>query len=161
MLGDRTTRYSHRVYKQRITCPSCLVWWRVWWGISRIQSRGRSKSASICLLSRARWVQRVRSFPASLSMKLIERGIDAAAATSNFVYKSRARNEPTNVTMPQWSLVMWSRLEGLMSALGTICIRVYTLEKVLKLKKDPSTQGSFFDEVMTVSYFRRSGLGKD
>ncbi|KAL8280428.1 hypothetical protein RQP46_007076 [Phenoliferia psychrophenolica] len=75
---------------------------------------------------------------------------NAATSTSAFVYKSRARNEPTTVTMPQWTSAMWQRLETLISDLGAICIKVYTLEKVLKLKKDAITQASFLDEAMTV-----------
>lgn len=92
---------------------------------------------------------------------------DSTNSTSAFVYKSRARNEPTNVTMPQWTAAMWTRLEYLISDLGAVCIRVrqparstvldtdgfmqaYTLEKVLKLKKDANTQASFLDEAMSV-----------
>ncbi|GAA6004235.1 hypothetical protein JCM10207_002497 [Rhodosporidiobolus poonsookiae] len=73
-----------------------------------------------------------------------------ANAASAFVYKSRTRNEPTQATMPQWASAMWSRLENLVGDMGSICIKVYTLEKVLKLKKDQNTQTSFLDEAMTI-----------
>ncbi|GAA5983475.1 hypothetical protein JCM11641_005821 [Rhodosporidiobolus odoratus] len=69
-------------------------------------------------------------------------------AASAFVYKSRTRNEPTQSTLPQWSAAMWARLEELVDDMGSICIKVYTLEKVLKLKKDQTTQTSFLDEAM-------------
>lgn len=78
--------------------------------------------------------------------------------------------------MPQWTSAMWIRLENLISDLGAVCIRVrqksgsrpsgsdpflqaYTLEKVLKLKKDANTQASFLDEAMSVSpFYARSSL---
>ncbi|GEM10348.1 componentof oligomeric golgi complex 5 [Rhodotorula toruloides] len=71
-------------------------------------------------------------------------------AASAFVYKSRTRNEPTQATMPQWAAAFWARLESLITDLGSICIKAYTLEKVLKLKKDQTTQASFLDEAMAV-----------
>ena len=49
---------------------------------------------------------------------------DAPSGPSAFVYKSRARNEPTTVTMPQWAAAMWLRLESLVADLGTICVKV-------------------------------------
>ncbi|ORY73872.1 Golgi transport complex subunit 5-domain-containing protein [Leucosporidium creatinivorum] len=74
----------------------------------------------------------------------------ATSAASAFVYKSRTRNEPTTATMPQWAAVLWARLESLIADMGSICIKVYTLEKVLKLKRDQNTQASFLDEAMSV-----------
>lgn len=71
--------------------------------------------------------------------------------------------------MPQWASILWARLENLIGDLGSICIKVisssrwprtradlfvrqvYTLEKILKLKRDQSTQASFLDEAMSVS----------
>lgn len=50
--------------------------------------------------------------------------IETAGSASAFVYKSRARNEPTNVTLPQWSSAMWNRIDTLITDLGDICIRV-------------------------------------
>ncbi|BGP41947.1 hypothetical protein JCM10449v2_005944 [Rhodotorula kratochvilovae] len=79
-------------------------------------------------------------------------------AASAFVYKSRTRNEPTQATLPQWAAVFWARLENLVTDLGSICIKVYTLEKVLKLKKDQTTQTSFLDEAMTVLDNKPSAL---
>ncbi|GAA6054047.1 hypothetical protein JCM3770_001338 [Rhodotorula araucariae] len=79
-------------------------------------------------------------------------------AASAFVYKSRTRNEPTQATMPQWAAVFWGRLENLVTDLGSICIKVYALEKVLKLKKDQTTQTSFLDESMTALDNKPSAL---
>jgi hypothetical protein len=66
------------------------------------------------------------------------------------LYKSRVRTEPTNITAPQWTAALWARLESLIEEMAACCIKVYTLEKVLKLKKDPITQRSFLDDIMKV-----------
>ncbi|KAF5389498.1 hypothetical protein D9757_004352 [Collybiopsis confluens] len=65
-------------------------------------------------------------------------------------YRSRVRTEPTNVTAPQWATALWSRLEKMTEEMADCCIKVYTLEKVLKLKRDPISQTLFLDEVMAV-----------
>jgi hypothetical protein len=86
---------------------------------------------------------------------------------SPHVYRSRIRTEPTSVTAPQWTASLWSKLESLVEDISLHCIRVraccrlsalvyltlakiYTLEKVLKLKKDTVTQTIFLDEAMKV-----------
>ncbi|KAF8894946.1 Golgi transport complex subunit 5-domain-containing protein [Gymnopilus junonius] len=63
-------------------------------------------------------------------------------------YRSRVRTEPTNVTAPQWSAVLWTRLEAMFQEMADCCIKVYALEKVLKMKKDTSTHVVFLDEAM-------------
>ncbi|KAF8335774.1 Golgi transport complex subunit 5-domain-containing protein [Cantharellus anzutake] len=63
-------------------------------------------------------------------------------------YRSRVRTEPTTVTAAQWTNTLWSRLEGLVEDMAGCCIKVYTLEKVLKAKKDTISQVSFLDDVM-------------
>ncbi|KAL5507113.1 hypothetical protein ACEPAH_6569 [Sanghuangporus vaninii] len=70
--------------------------------------------------------------------------------TSGLLYRSRVRTEPTNATAPQFSAALWSRLEALIGELADCCIKVYTLEKVLQLKKDTLTQTNFMDEAMKV-----------
>jgi len=69
------------------------------------------------------------------------------------MYKSRVRTEPTNVTASQWTTALWARLEALMGDLSQCCIKVYTLERVLKLKKDPISQVVFLDEAMKASAY--------
>lgn len=64
------------------------------------------------------------------------------------MYKSRARTEPTSATVPQWTNLLWSRLEALIDDLTSCCVKVYTLEKVLEWKKEPISGISFLDEVM-------------
>lgn len=65
-------------------------------------------------------------------------------------YRSRIRTEPTNVTAPQWSAALWARLEVMFQEMADCCIKVYALEKVLKMKKDASTHVVFLDEAMKV-----------
>ncbi|KAF8972928.1 Golgi transport complex subunit 5-domain-containing protein [Flammula alnicola] len=66
------------------------------------------------------------------------------------MYRSRVRTEPTNVTAPQWSAALWSRLEVMFQEMADCCIKVYALEKVLKMKKDASTHVVFLEEAMKV-----------
>ncbi|GLB37263.1 putative golgi transport complex subunit 5 [Lyophyllum shimeji] len=76
---------------------------------------------------------------------------DSAAASSPQsppTYRSRVRTEPTNVTAPQFAAALWSRLEVMIEDMADCCIKVYTLEKVLKLKKDAVTQMPFLDEAL-------------
>ena len=80
------------------------------------------------------------------------------------------RTEPTSVTAPQFSAALWVRLESLIEQMSGCCVKVgrysrfelridsftgkvYTLEKVLNLKKDPTTGISFLDESMKVHFF--------
>ncbi|GJE92307.1 golgi transport complex subunit 5-domain-containing protein [Phanerochaete sordida] len=72
----------------------------------------------------------------------------ASAPTS--LYKSRFRTEPTNVTAPQWQAALWASLESLVEEMADCCIKVYTLEKVLTIKKDAVTKVGFLDEAMKV-----------
>jgi hypothetical protein len=47
-----------------------------------------------------------------------------SAAASNLLYKSRVRTEPTNVTAPQWTSAIWTRMEGMIGDLSEACIKV-------------------------------------
>ncbi|KAF8891707.1 Golgi transport complex subunit 5-domain-containing protein [Infundibulicybe gibba] len=71
-----------------------------------------------------------------------------AAGSAMPMYKSRVRTEPTNMTAPQWTAALWSRLEGMVEEMADACIKVYTLEKVLIMKRDMATQVVFLDEAM-------------
>ncbi|KAL1753733.1 Golgi transport complex subunit 5-domain-containing protein [Schizophyllum commune] len=75
-------------------------------------------------------------------------GKDASATQSNTQYRSRIRTEPTNLTAPQWTAALWTRLESMIEEMAGCCIKVYTLEKVLKVKKDTVSQTVFLDEAM-------------
>ena len=72
------------------------------------------------------------------------------------------------MTAPQWANALWNRLSSLIEDMAGACVKVcllfidfgadldscdpqvYTLEKVLKLKKDPVSQIIFLDEAMKV-----------
>jgi hypothetical protein len=43
---------------------------------------------------------------------------------SGYLYKSRVRTEPTNVTQPQWANVLWTRLEVMIDEMAGCCIKV-------------------------------------
>ncbi|KAJ6558556.1 Golgi transport complex subunit 5-domain-containing protein [Mycena vulgaris] len=63
-------------------------------------------------------------------------------------YKSRVRTEPTTFTAPQWTAALWARLENMVEEMADCCVKVYTLEKVLKMKRDTISQVVFLDEAM-------------
>jgi hypothetical protein len=46
-----------------------------------------------------------------------------SAGPSSFVYKSRARTEPTSVTLPQWTSALWTRLQLLINDMADCCIK--------------------------------------
>ncbi|KAG8904488.1 hypothetical protein FRB99_001664 [Tulasnella sp. 403] len=75
---------------------------------------------------------------------------EAPSTAASLMYRSRVRTEPTNVTAPQWTNALWTRLEGMIEELATCCIKIYTLEKVLKLKKDSMSKIPFLDEALKV-----------
>lgn len=70
--------------------------------------------------------------------------------SSSVFYKSRARTEPTSSNLPHFQAALWTRLEGLIEDMAGCCIKVYVLERVLKLKRDPFGQGTFLDDALTV-----------
>ncbi|KAK0476610.1 Golgi transport complex subunit 5-domain-containing protein [Armillaria novae-zelandiae] len=70
------------------------------------------------------------------------------SAPSPTQYKSRVRTEPTNLTAPQWTAALWARLEVMVQDMAECCVKVYTLERVLKIKKDTVSHVVFLDEAM-------------
>ncbi|KZT08446.1 uncharacterized protein LAESUDRAFT_735990 [Laetiporus sulphureus 93-53] len=73
---------------------------------------------------------------------------ESNATSQGLMYKSRVRTEPTNVTAPQYAAALWASLENLVEEMTSCCIKVYALENVLKLKRDPTSQIVFLDEAM-------------
>lgn len=57
---------------------------------------------------------------------------------------------PIGNNQKQWAAAIWSRMESLMKNMSDHCIKVYSLEKVLELKKDALTHVSFLEEVSKV-----------
>jgi hypothetical protein len=45
-------------------------------------------------------------------------------SSSSLLYKSRVRTEPTNLTAPQFTNALWTRLESLIEELVGCCIKV-------------------------------------
>ncbi|KAI6000499.1 Golgi transport complex subunit 5-domain-containing protein [Pisolithus albus] len=74
--------------------------------------------------------------------------IEPQQVSQSLLYKSRVRTEPTSVTAPQFAAALWTRLESLIEQMSSCCVKVYTLEKVLNLKRDPATGISFLDVSM-------------
>jgi hypothetical protein len=81
---------------------------------------------------------------AAFDMHSLSREMAAKEGTStgpsSFGYKSRARTEPTNVTLPQWTSTLWSRLQTLIQDMADCCIKVYMLQNVLEMKRDQNQQ---------------------
>lgn len=65
-----------------------------------------------------------------------------------FTTRSRTQSAPTSATLPAWTAVLWQRLDKVIDDVANCCIKVYTLEKVLRVKRDAVTQVEFLDEVM-------------
>lgn len=76
-------------------------------------------------------------------------------SSSSVFYKSRARTEPTTSNLPHFQAALWARLEGLIEDMAGCCIKVYVLERVLKLKKDPVNQNTFLEDALSVSLVPR------
>ncbi|PWN54207.1 hypothetical protein IE53DRAFT_391434 [Violaceomyces palustris] len=64
-------------------------------------------------------------------------------------YKSRrggVLDGPKGASAPQWTNALWRRLETLITGeMGAVCSKVYTLERVLRVKNDPETGVNFLD----------------
>ncbi|TBU41671.1 Golgi transport complex subunit 5-domain-containing protein [Dichomitus squalens] len=89
----------------------------------------------------------------ALDLTRISKDIIAKETNSigqGLLYKSRVRTEPTSVTAPQWTAALWGSLESLIEEMSDCCVKVYTLEKVLRIKRDPVTDVVFLDEAMKV-----------
>lgn len=82
----------------------------------------------------------------SMSKEIIAK--EPQQVSQGLLYKSRVRTEPTSVTAPQFAAALWTRLESLIEQMSNCCVKVYTLEKVLNLKRDPATGISFLDVSM-------------
>jgi hypothetical protein len=49
---------------------------------------------------------------------------DPASSSAGLAYKSRIRQEPTNVAAPQWAHALWSRLTSLIEDMAGACVKV-------------------------------------
>ncbi|CDZ96191.1 Predicted Golgi transport complex 1 protein [Phaffia rhodozyma] len=78
----------------------------------------------------------------------------APSDTSGYKYRSSGnasgKNEPTPQNAQLWANALWARMSNLIEDMVECCIKVYILEKVLKVKKDPASGVAFLDEAMKV-----------
>ncbi|PWN97070.1 hypothetical protein FA09DRAFT_346405 [Tilletiopsis washingtonensis] len=79
----------------------------------------------------------------------------APTPSSYASYRSRRNFTPApaaDVGAAQaWTAALWRRLETLLVAeMGAVCAKVYTLERVLRLKNDGATGVNFLDEALSV-----------
>ncbi|KAI4519196.1 hypothetical protein K525DRAFT_362909 [Schizophyllum commune Loenen D] len=120
-------------------------------GKARLDAR-RATQTSLAPFERLAHHLYLRCFPtphtSSVPFDSPSHVLHASATQSNTQYRSRIRTEPTNLTAPQWTAALWTRLESMIEEMAGCCIKVYTLEKVLKVKKDTVSQTVFLDEAM-------------
>ncbi|ORX99769.1 hypothetical protein K493DRAFT_348325 [Basidiobolus meristosporus CBS 931.73] len=57
--------------------------------------------------------------------------------------RARRIKDLSNPGTAAWSMALWSKLETLMDRMGEACNKVYLLDRVLSLKRDPTTHVSF------------------
>ncbi|CEP16124.1 hypothetical protein [Parasitella parasitica] len=74
----------------------------------------------------------------------------------------RGTGSSSGINQKQLATAVWSRMDSLMKQMSDQCVKIYSLEKVLEIKKDALTHVSFLDEVSKtldanslVSYFWR------
>lgn len=96
-----------------------------------------------------------------VDMQSLQKEIGGGSASTGTGNVRRANNEPV-MNQKQFATAIWNRMETLMRNMSDQCIKVYSLEKVLELKKDALTHVSFLCEVAKVldatslvSYFWR------
>ncbi|BEJ14338.1 hypothetical protein CspHIS471_0401050 [Cutaneotrichosporon sp. HIS471] len=65
-----------------------------------------------------------------------------------FTTRPRQQTEPSSSNVGPWTAVLWNRLERVIEDVAVCCIKVYTLEKVLRIKRDAVTNAEFLEEVM-------------
>lgn len=120
-------------------------------------SRCASAKPSTPPRSVVRWLEKVGSLTPLCSVIAPLTTVETSSAM-RFTSRARPSTEPTSATQPQWVAVLWTRLGRVVDDVANCCIKVYTLEKVLRIKKDPLTQTEFLDEVMKViDATRRTG----
>jgi hypothetical protein len=70
----------------------------------------------------------------------------AASAATSLLYRSarlKPSSTPTNQNISMFHDVLWRRLDVLLEDIAQCCIKVYTLEKVLRMKKAVSPNAGF------------------
>lgn len=74
----------------------------------------------------------------------------AYPGTSSGPAVRRVNHEPTFASQSQWTQAIWNRMESLTKTMKDGCINVYSLEKVLELKRDSITQTTYLETTLKV-----------
>jgi hypothetical protein len=85
-----------------------------------------------------------------VDMQSLQKEMSNNANAGSATNVRRVNHEPA-INQKQWATAIWNRMETLMKNMSDQCIKVYSLEKVLELKKDALTHVSFLEEVAKVS----------
>lgn len=90
-----------------------------------------------------------------VDMQSLQKEMNKKGATSpSSPNVRRVNHEPAiGNNQKQWAAEIWERMEVLMKHMSDQCIKVYSLEKVLEIKKDSLTHIPFLDEVSKVRYY--------
>lgn len=93
-----------------------------------------------------------------IDMQSIQNELKPPAAPNGHAQQAQQMALPTmsarghaGINQTQLAAAVWSRMETLMTKMSDQCIKVYSLEKVLEIKKDALTHVSFLDEVAKVN----------
>ncbi|CDS07498.1 hypothetical protein LRAMOSA01447 [Lichtheimia ramosa] len=101
--------------------------------------------------------QKVDELLQSISDELareIRRAVDMSSlqremrGTSSGPAVRRVNHEPTFASQSQWTQAIWNRMESLTKTMKDGCINVYSLEKVLELKRDSITQTTYLETTL-------------
>jgi hypothetical protein len=78
---------------------------------------------------------------------------------SSYLYKSRVRTEPTNVTQPQWANALWNRLDIMVDEMADCCIKVYypllivMQVLIVSVRSTPSRRSYDFVKIMSHKWY--------
>lgn len=93
-----------------------------------------------------------------IDMQSIQNELKPPAALNGQSQQPQQMASPTmsvrghsGINQTQLAAAVWNRMETLMTKMSDQCIKVYSLEKVLEIKKDALTHISFLDEVAKVN----------
>ncbi|KAF7727816.1 hypothetical protein EC973_007047 [Apophysomyces ossiformis] len=81
-----------------------------------------------------------------VDMQSLQKEIRGTGATSGPAVR-RTNNEPAFGNQQVLAQAVWGRMEQLMKTMSDCCAKIYSLEKVLEIKKDSFTHASFSEEV--------------
>ncbi|CAO3692806.1 unnamed protein product [Umbelopsis ramanniana] len=89
----------------------------------------------------------VRNIKHVVNMQSIQKEVKGLLPSSN-AGPRRVNNEPTFGNQAVWAQAVWGRMEKLMDVFSESCIKIKVLERVLEIKRDPTTHVPFLEEVV-------------